>query len=96
MSTDKIDGEYTFRRHARSRMGFRKYYTAVVAGNTVRILAGLLGLVFLPFYLINLLGEFLCSLSLRYSQVTAYFHSDWLKAFEEFRDLEEAYKKANK
>lgn len=95
MPADKIDGEYTFRRHARNRMGFRKYYTAVVAGNTVRFLGIVFGLVFLPFYLINLLGEFLCDLCLRHSQVTAYFHDEWLKAFEEFRDLEEEYKKTN-
>lgn len=79
--------EYTFRQHALKSLGFRKYFTSVIAGNTVRFIGIVVGLVFLPAYLLNALGEFVCDLLNRYSQVTGYFHEDWVKAHDSFREL---------
>ena len=79
--------EYTFRQHTLKSLGFRKYFTSVIAGNTVRFIGIVVGLVFLPVYLLNVLGEFVCDLLNRYSQVTGYFHEDWVKAHDSFREL---------
>lgn len=84
---NEINEDYTFRQHALKCLGFRKYFTSVIAGNTVRFIAIVIGLVFLPVYLLNALGEFVCELLDRHTQVTGYFHDDWVKAHKSFLEL---------
>ena len=88
--------EYTFRQHALKSMGFRKYFTSVIAGNTVRFIGIVIALVFLPAYLLNALGEFVCELLDRYTQVTGYFHEDWVKAHDSFLELARQMKHSTK
>lgn len=88
--------EYTFRQHALKSMGFRKYFISVIAGNTVRFIGIVIALVFLPAYLLNALGEFVCELLDRYTQVTGYFHEDWVKAHDSFLELARQIKRSAK
>lgn len=88
--------EYTFRQHALKSMGFRKYFTSVIAGNTVRFIGIVIALVFLPACLLNALGELVCELLDRYTQVTGYFHEDWVKAHDSFLELARQIKRSTK
>lgn len=88
--------EYTFRQHALKSMGFRKYFTSVIAGNTVRFIGIVIALVFLPAYLLNALGVFVCELLDRFTQVIGYFHEDWVKAHDSFLELARQMKRSTK
>ena len=88
--------EYTFRQHALKSMGFRKYFTSVIAGNTVRFIGIVIALVFLPVHLLNALAVFVCELLDRYTQVTGYFHEDWVKAHDSFLELARQMKHSTK
>ena len=81
--------EYTFRKHALKTMGFRKYFTSVIAGNTVRFIAIFIGIVFLPFSIVNAIGEWLCENIQKYTRVTNYFKDEWNKSLDSFRELAE-------
>lgn len=88
--------EYTFCQHALKSMGFRKYFTSVIAGNTVRFIGIVIALVFLPAYLLNAPGVFVCELLDRFTQVTGYFHEDWVKAHDSFLELARQMKRSTK